>query len=331
MKAETGRELPRLVTDGFIGRFDKLTKGADSVWLATAWITRSRALDSLVTLGKRVRVLAGIHGNATDPDAIQSLIDFGCGVRIVDGGALFHPKLYLFRRPMGTTRGWIGSANFTAAGLSGNRESILEFDDEQAISDMECWFDRHWRELEGQNVEAVLHDYRTARDRDGVAPHLGDLVDTHGLLTTGEVRIHPKAKTGGRFPGEFEYADGEREAYDSIADGLRRLLVRLAEGRDEFFDNCVQRREYKMGGKPRIIRRSSAKRARPKLAVRNSIPITRLADSETKGQAWWLSEDSNTKVKWKMATAAVEVFNEMSRDGQLRLVDESSESWPRRV
>ena len=217
MPRQGKRQVGGLVTDGFIGRFDERVKEADSVWLASAWITRSKALDRLATIGHRVRVVAGIHGNATDPDAIQSLIDSGCGVRVVDGGALFHPKLYLFRRRRGTTVGWIGSANFTSAGLAGNRELILEFDDERAISEMESWFDTQWCALKGQDVEAVLHDYRRARDRDGVAPHLGDLVEGQETpLAAGEIRIHPKPKTGKGFPGEFEYGDGEIEAYDSM-------------------------------------------------------------------------------------------------------------------
>ena len=326
----------RLVTAGFIGRFDELVKEADSVWLASAWITRSKALDRLATRRQRVRVVAGIHGNATDPDAIQSLIGSGCGVRVVEGGALFHPKLYLFRRRRGTTVGWIGSANFTAAGLAGNREVILELDDERAISEMESWFDTQWCALKGQDVEAVLHNYRRARDRDGVAPDLVDLVEGQETpLAAGEIRIHPKPKTGKGFPGEFEYGDGEIDAYDSFADGLRRLLVRLAEGRDEFFDNCAGKTAYKKGSKPskpRIIQCSEEARARALLAVRPGISISRLADSQAKGQAWWLSEDSNTPEKWAMAKAAVEVFNEMSGNGrQLRLADVSLKSWPRTV
>ena len=186
----------RLVTDGFIGRFDELAEQADSVWLASAWITRSKALDRLLTRGRGVRTMAGIHGNATDPDAIQSLIDSGCGVRIVEGGALFHPKLYLFRRLRGRTLGWIGSANFTGAGLAGNREVILEFDDEGAISEMESWFDAQWCSLKGQDVEAVLHDYRGARNRDGVAP-LSSIVDYRGTRDRDGVAPHPSSIVDG--------------------------------------------------------------------------------------------------------------------------------------
>ena len=114
------RRGARLLEDGFVGRFDKLAQQADSVWLGSAWITRSEAFARLLPYGNRVRALAGIHGNATDPDAIQALIDAGCHVRLVKGGPLFHPKLYLFRRCRGKTVGWIGSANFTGGGFAGN-------------------------------------------------------------------------------------------------------------------------------------------------------------------------------------------------------------------
>ena len=109
--------------------------------------------------------------------------------------------------------------------------------------------------------------------------------------------------------------------------------MRLAEGRDEFFDNCAQEDlRTRRGSKPRIIQCSEEARARALLAVRPGISISRLADSQAKGQAWWLSEDSNTDEKWAMAKAAVEVFNEMSGNGpQLRLADVSLKSWPRTV
>ena len=90
MARKRGRQVggARLLTDGFVGRFEELAKQADSFWLASAWITRNKALDGLLARGDKVRALAGIHGNATDPDAIQSLIDSGCGVRLVARGVL---------------------------------------------------------------------------------------------------------------------------------------------------------------------------------------------------------------------------------------------------
>ena len=254
---------PRLVTHGFTDRFEELVNGAESVWLASAWVTRSKALDGLLALGDAIKALVGVHGNATDPDAVQSLIDAGCGVRIVKGGALFHPKLYLFRRPGGRTKGWIGSANFTGAGLDGNREIILEFDDKVAIAEVESWFDEHWRALKGQDVEAVLKDCRRAREKDGVAnlssivEHSGARRDGVGSRASSTVDRVPRPAPHGR-DGQARYVYsffGVRCAAASYPDIVQRVFAAFHDLDEGFLERFGQWDEE------RGLKRYVAKRA----------------------------------------------------------------------
>ena len=332
----------KLLSAGFVDAFRDHIKDAQGLRVASAWLSDSDAFGALLAQpGIKLKAIIGTYGTSTDPAALQKVVRwFGFkSLRIVAPPELFHPKLFLFEK-RDRTIAWIGSANFTRGGVTTNTELMLETDQARAVAPMEDWFDDLWSELAGQDVEAALTEYEmrweaAAKPREG-EDALRDLVEGQETplvpLAAGEIRIHPSPKKGNRFPGEFEFGDGEREAYDSIADGLRRLLLRLAERRDDFLQNCAGRPEYKDAGKPRIVKRSTEARARRKLPGRKHISVSRLADSHTEGQGWWLSEDTTTGEKWAMAKAAVEVFNEMSLDGsQLRLVDESLKSWPRTV
>ncbi len=331
----------RLVSDGFIAAFREHIRNAQSLRVASAWLSDNDALKALVSRsGIKVKAIIGTYGTSTDPAALKDLVDrFGHkSLRIVAPPELYHPKLFLFEK-QDRTVAWIGSANFTKGGVKTNTELVLETDQARTVAPLEKWFDDQWLDLKGQKVAAAIREYEkrwqaAPKERGKEGDPLRDLVEGREMpLVAGEIRIHPEPKARNRFPGEFQFADGQREAYDSIADGLRRLLRRLAEGRDEFFENCARKPAYNKGRnedrKRRLIKCNTKERARPKLAVRPQISITRLADSETDGEAWWLSEDTNTPGKWAMTKAAVEVFNEMSGDGrQLTLLDESLNSWP---
>ena len=98
---------------------------SQQVDIASAWATRGPALYALITAcnTKRVKIRAmiGTFGNATDPDALEGLRDIG-DVCLGDGSeAMFHPKIYIFRRGK-ESRAWVGSANFTRAGFGRNIE-----------------------------------------------------------------------------------------------------------------------------------------------------------------------------------------------------------------
>jgi hypothetical protein len=78
-------------------------------------------------------MVAGLSGCITHPDAVTYLLDKGHGVRFgAFTGGIFHPKLLVGGNSFGKTGqvvaancGYIGSANFTEAGLNRNLEVML--------------------------------------------------------------------------------------------------------------------------------------------------------------------------------------------------------------
>lgn len=296
----------------------------------------SSGLDALVARPRRfnVKAIIGIYGTSTDPAALGALIDrFGDGsLRIADPPNLFHPKLFLFDQADRTVA-WIGSANFTRGGLVRNSELMLEIDRGRVVSEMEAWFDARWSELSGQDVRAALTAYEKeweagSREHEG-SGGLGDVVEGRLTMPDGDLRIQPEPKTGRRHRGVFVYGDGETEEYESVADGLRKLLRRLSEGRDGFFERCVRKHAFKPGAKPYIAKAETEEQARKKVFQRPKITVTRLLLAEGGRTHWWLTEQTTTPRKWNMAKAAIAVFNEMPGERRrVELVDRSHGSWP---
>ena len=332
MRHVATRVLSRRLVDAFQGHI----RQGRGLRVASAWMSRGTALKALVSRPRRFKLQAiiGIYGTSTDPRALGALIDrFGdASLRIADPPNLFHPKLFLFDQTDRTVA-WIGSANFTRGGLVRNSELMLEIDQRRAVSEMETWFDARWSELDGQDVRAALTDYEkeweaASKKRQGTGG-LGDIVE--GLLTMpdGELRIHPKRKIGKGYPGVFEYGDGETEEYETLADGLRTLLRRLSEGRDDFFKRCVHEHAFKPGEKPYVAKARTVEQARRKIFHRPTITVTPLLLAEGGRAYWWLTEQTTTPQKWHMAKAAIKVFNEMPGEKRrVELVDESRDSWP---
>lgn len=84
-----------------------------------------------------IRLVIGISGGVTHPSAIQYLADHDCAVRLGQHSpGVFHPKLlvggdhFVASGSMATAScGYIGSANFTASGLTKNVEAALVTED----------------------------------------------------------------------------------------------------------------------------------------------------------------------------------------------------------
>lgn len=141
-----------LCSDDLYTRFTALLSKACSVDIATAWATPGEHLRALVTAARRdvkVRVIVGISGNATHPDALKEFSSIpAVDLRIVPkGDRLFHPQLYLFRWHEGEVvqrQAWIGSVNFTKAGFggrsNGNEEIVLEVGPGERADALAGWF-----------------------------------------------------------------------------------------------------------------------------------------------------------------------------------------------
>lgn len=109
--------------------------------MATAFLTLdgARTYDALYKKceGKMSRVVAGLSGAITQPAAIKFLAENGHVVRLgTHNVGIFHPKIlvggdrFLKSGRLATTNcGYVGSANFTGAGLTKNLELSLATED----------------------------------------------------------------------------------------------------------------------------------------------------------------------------------------------------------
>ena len=122
--------------DTFMAQLEKLLTTARPAVLgvATAFLSVAGAHTLARLVAKsgttRVRVVAGLSGCITHPQAIRDLMAAGYSVRLgVHSSGIFHPKLFVggeaFRRSgelINAGCGYIGSANLTNAGLLKNLE-----------------------------------------------------------------------------------------------------------------------------------------------------------------------------------------------------------------
>ncbi|HRT58854.1 MAG TPA: phospholipase D family protein [Candidatus Paceibacterota bacterium] len=92
-------------------------------------------LDVFLADGNEIHIIVGIDRNGTDKDALKHLHSLAqayetqCTVQVFQAPsrqAIFHPKLYVFRKPS-TLSFVIGSSNLTSGGLSANFESLMLF------------------------------------------------------------------------------------------------------------------------------------------------------------------------------------------------------------
>ena len=283
---------------------------ADSVSLASAWITGSDALDALLEANCALRVLVGTHGNATDPRAVRRLIArFGVrSIRIVDGGPLFHPKLIRFELASGRTLVWVGSANFTGDGFGSNRELVLETDAGGIARQAEAWFDDCWRELSRQDVEATLARYTSRRRRDGVHRQLKDLVEPAGAAGNATTcRFVPTEGRGARtYTGEVVVSgNGARRTvlYGTATEALCAVLDALRRGRRGFLGRCAAdaafRQTYRNGTRSQLLGRDrddimEVRASRGELTEAMRVRVTDSSINPVRfAGGWWVSRDTS--------------------------------------
>lgn len=117
---------------------------AEYVDLAVAWIRLCPALNALIEFGKKhpgkLRVIVGISGFITQPDAISNLSKVA-NIRLNSGkNGIFHPKFYFFKREK-TSTAWIGSANLSNSAYSKNNELVFVT---TKTTDAQKWFHDLW-------------------------------------------------------------------------------------------------------------------------------------------------------------------------------------------
>ncbi len=240
------RANPVIETRQLADRFEDLVKHSCRVDIATAWVTMGRHLEILrrgTEDGVRFRVIAGTHGNATDPDALAFLHDLDrCELRLVTGAAtgIFHPKLYLFHlgRSHDQERqsiAWTGSANFTNGGFSSNEELILEVGHGQESGGLIDWFEERWSDCGPQpKVGIQIRNYRRTWRRPD--PEVGTLVEApvDGLWHL----------CGGRTPrsiAEYKAALIRRERELAAMDGVDWCVLGL-QGEVRSYQRAIRER-----------------------------------------------------------------------------------------
>lgn len=108
-------------------------KGLEHCILSAAFVNNGgvRLISAdIKKVAKKVVVYAGIRNDITSRQGLESLLDLGVKLFVVDTGArrlLFHPKVYTARSDA-AARIVIGSANFTAGGLHSNIEAGIALD-----------------------------------------------------------------------------------------------------------------------------------------------------------------------------------------------------------
>lgn len=170
--------------------FTERVAAATAVDVASAWVSSGKQLEILRDAARnrnvKIRVVTGLAGNATHPNALRALLDFA-ELRIVEGNRLFHPKFYLFHTGV-ATKTWIGSANFTSGGFQRNAELLAEMDGGREAAQ---WFDGLWDTLPKDARKAVdAYEARyeppqyTSRNNAHDAPdNMPDIDHPYDLLT----------------------------------------------------------------------------------------------------------------------------------------------------
>jgi hypothetical protein len=100
------------------------------------------------TIAKEISQSTQEETNPTRQFILTLLRNKRLEIKIIKGGPLFHPKLYIFHPNDNselTKSAVIGSSNFTKGGLSRNVELNLATDSRNEVNQLQNWFDDAWK------------------------------------------------------------------------------------------------------------------------------------------------------------------------------------------
>jgi len=169
-----------LPTSVLLATFKERLQHASSVDIAVAWAAPSPALTALQEAAQRktkVRVIVGLSGNGSHPEALRLLQEFAEVCVGTTKQGIFHPKFYLFRSRSKNVC-WIGSANFTLGGFSTNSELVNEFHDDGSAGG---WFDTLWDSLP-KNSKTEIANYIDSWTRSPKRPAAGDAARERAII-----------------------------------------------------------------------------------------------------------------------------------------------------
>ena len=150
-------------------RLKTLIRTCERFHLVTAWVTVSDIFEEAVDSGKMASMVIGTHRYFTDPEVLVRCIDQPKVKVMHPTGPLFHPKLYIFEFG-NELEIFLGSANFTNAGLSKNIECgafIRSSKEEGSIKSLATHARDLWKsaeKLDEDFVDSYKANHQRARD-----------------------------------------------------------------------------------------------------------------------------------------------------------------------
>lgn len=113
---------PVLTPGAARARLLKMIASCDSFSLASAWVTGSDVFDAAIAARHKLRqFVIGTHGYFTCAECLEACVPLAQAKVVRPVGRMFHPKVYAFEMD-GRLVVYVGSSNFTQAGLARNVE-----------------------------------------------------------------------------------------------------------------------------------------------------------------------------------------------------------------
>lgn len=132
---------PVLTPGALRSRLLKLIESCDSFWLASAWVTRNDVFDAAIAARSKLRqFVIGTHGYSTCAECLESCIPLVQAKVVKPDARVFHPKIYAFEMEKRLVV-YVGSSNFTYAGLTNNIECGVFLSDQIGHKKLQSFVD----------------------------------------------------------------------------------------------------------------------------------------------------------------------------------------------
>ncbi len=181
----------------------------------------------------RIRLLTTDYLDVTEPDALRRLLAIqpAIAVRVFEAaGRAFHPKAYLFERPDGSGRAFVGSANLSRSGLVDGVEwtwTVLEGDTGMPMLELGRRFDEFFDAPQAKALtEEWIRSYAARRQ-----PRA--FVESEAAAPYGNVPPTPRPVQSLALEQLAALrADGETKALVIAATGLGKTFLAAFDSRD---------------------------------------------------------------------------------------------------
>jgi HKD family nuclease len=150
-------------------------------WIAVALMQNDIAVKLLKSLSYKdnglIHIVIGID-LSTEPEALETLYNAGCDVKIYSSDITFHPKVYVVKKRNGRYSSIIGSANATHSGFQSNVEFSVENNDTEFCKSVIDWFNR----LNSKHLHTIDSSFLTAYKKEFEDRKLSNMSSNHANL-----------------------------------------------------------------------------------------------------------------------------------------------------